>query len=144
MIKKKTEIGAIFAAILLVSIAFVPAVMAQPTNPSTNGSNGKIKPESAVGIAGETACDGLTAALWALGQVVSDSRISQAENILSKGATAFRNNNIVTGCNYLKQGVTISIALVTYWGSHLASWLYSKLISAINSAKSYLHQQGYW
>jgi hypothetical protein len=144
MIKKKTEIGAIFAAILLVSIAFVPAVMAQPTNPSTNGSNGKTKAESAVGVAGETACDILTSALWALSQYVSDSRISQAENLCSQGANAFRNNNLITGYNDLLKAVKIAIALATYWAPHLASWLYTQLINAINYVKNFLHQHGYW
>jgi hypothetical protein len=142
MIKYKAR-GAIFTAILLLSLAFVPAVMAEPTTTSMEKSNAQAIIQSGTGTVGENLCDALTAALWALDQVVNDSRIAKAENVLSEGATHFRNNQISAGCTDLLSGVRISTALLSYWGSHLASWLYNKLLDAINAAKSYLHQQGY-
>ncbi len=150
MIKNKIGIGTIFAAMLLVSIAFVPAVMAEPMTKTVDGTkmivdiNGKVTPQSSVGVAGETACDLLTAALWTLDQYVDDSRIGQAETVLAQGADAFRNNQLTTGFNKLKQGVTISISLASYWGPQLAAWVYNKLIDAINYVKDFLHQYGYW
>ncbi|MCO5381834.1 MAG: hypothetical protein NHB15_06845 [Methanosarcina barkeri] len=142
MIENKTR-GAIFTAILLLSLAFVPAVMAEPTTIPTGMSNDKVIVQSATGVLGENLCDGLTAALWALDQVVNDNRISQAENALAVGANHFRNNQISAGCTDLLSGVRTSTTLLTYWGSNLASWLYNKLLDAINAAKSFLHQQGY-
>ncbi|MDD2341034.1 MAG: hypothetical protein PHG79_12655 [Methanosarcina sp.] len=150
MIKNKIGISAIFAALLLVSIAFVPAVSAQPEIASADESemivdiNGQVTPTSTVGTLGEEACDVLTAALWTLDQYVDDSRIAQAQNKLSQGASAFRDNNIVAGANYLKQGVVTSLDLAAYWASVLATWVYNKLVSAANSAKSFLIQYGYW
>ena len=68
------------------SLAFVPAVMAEPTTIPTGVSNDNVIVRSATGVLGENLCDGLTAALWALDQVVNDNRISQAENVLAEGA----------------------------------------------------------
>ncbi|WP_170943198.1 hypothetical protein [Methanosarcina spelaei] len=150
MIKNKSGISAIFAAILLVSIAFVPAVSAQAETESADkleaiiDINGQITPTSTISVLGEEVCDVLTAALWTLDQYVDDSRIGTAQNKLSQSASAFRNNNIVTGCNYLKQGIVISLNLAAYWASVLATWVYNKLVSAANSAKSFLIQYGYW
>lgn len=132
------------------SIAFVPAVMAEPMTKTVDGTkmivdiNVKVTTQSAVGIAGETACDVLTAALWTLDQFVDDSRIGQAETLLAQGADAFRNNQLTTGLNKLKQGVTISISLANYWDPQLAAWVYNKLIDAINYVTDFLHQYGYW
>lgn len=142
MTKNKTR-GAIFTAILLLSLAFVPAVMAEPTTIPMEKSNDQVIVQSGTGILGENLCDALTAALWALDQVVDDNRIGQAENVLAEGANHFRNNQISAGCTDLLSGVRISTALLSYWGSHLASWIYNKLLNAINAAKSFLHQQGY-
>ncbi|KKH38975.1 hypothetical protein [Methanosarcina mazei] len=140
----KSEISAIFTAIILVSIAFVPAVSAQSDKILTSESSGEITVKSTVSVLGEEACDLLTAALWTLDQYINDSRISTAETKLSKGASAFRNSQITTGFNYLKQGTVISFNLATDWAPSLLTWVYNKLVSAANSAKSLLTQYGYW
>jgi hypothetical protein len=62
MTKNKTK-GAIFTAILLLSLAFVPVVMAEPTTTQTGGFNPPVILQSGTGILGENLCDALTAAL---------------------------------------------------------------------------------
>jgi len=146
MIKNKIGIGAIFAALLLVSIAFVPAVSAQPEIASADESdmivdiNGQVTPKSVVGELGENICDGLIAALWTLDEVINDDRIGQAQDLLSKGANAFRNNNISRGMDYLDLALSTIWDILYDWGSQIASWLYNELVDLLNEAEDFINQ----
>lgn len=150
MIAKKFGIGTLFLAMFLISMTLVPAVSAQAEKESTDkfgtiiDINGQITPKSTTSTLGEEACDLLTAALWTVDQYIDDSRIGTAEDKLSKGAAAFRNNQITTGFNYLKQGVVISFNLATDWVSVLVTWVYNKLVNAANNGRSLLIQFGLW
>lgn len=143
---KKFRIGALFAAMLLVSMAFMPAVMAQPEKESADefetivDINGQITPKSVVGDLGEEICDGLIAALWLLDEVIDDDRIAQAQDILSKGANAFRNNDIARGMDYLDYALSIIWDILYDWISQIPSWLYNELVDLLNDAQDFINQ----
>ncbi|MDY0388200.1 MAG: hypothetical protein RBT65_13985 [Methanolobus sp.] len=142
--KMRFGIGALLMAMLLVSMAFVPAVSAQAEQGAVNElkmvDGGEITPLSAVGTAGETLCDGLLAALWSLDQFIDDSRIGQAQDKLDAAAEAFRNNNITNGMDYLSEAISIIWDILNYWGSQIASCLYNKLVDLLNAAQDFINQ----
>ncbi|ABE52937.1 hypothetical protein [Methanococcoides burtonii] len=140
----KSGIGALLTAMLLVSMAFAPAVSAQPAQDVVNelkmADDGEITPLSVVGTTGEAICDGLLAALWALDQVIDDNRIGQAQDKLTDAAEEFRNDNITNGLDYLSEAVSIIWQILNYWGSQIASWLYNELVDLLNAAQNFIDQ----
>ncbi|WP_048182919.1 hypothetical protein [Methanosarcina siciliae] len=141
---QKFVLSVLLASVLLVSMAFVPAVTAQPENELADGfiidSNGQITPKSVVGELGENICDGLIAVLWTLDHVIDDDRIEDAQDDLSEAADAFRNNNISRGMDYLDYALSTIWDILYDWASQIPSWLYNELVDLLNEAQDFIDQ----
>ena len=137
-------IGALLTAMLLLSMAFVPAVSAQAEQGAVNElkmvDGGEITPLGTGADIGETFCEVLLAALWSLDQFIDDSRIGQAQNKLAAAAEAFRHYNMTNGFNCLRDAVSIIWQILSYWGSQIPGALYNELVDLLNAAQDFINQ----
>jgi len=162
MKNKGMQLGAMLAAMLLLSMAFVPAVSAQEEKISEqelkkqvqginkevqdalkgleNAKSGEVTIDGWLGDLGATICEGLVAALWMLERFVTSSRIDQAISLLETAADNFTASNINLGMTQLNDAIGMIWGILSDFISQIPSWLYNEIVELLNAAQDFINQ----